>query len=77
MVFKQIWKILVLVFALMLVTACSNDQDMNPQEAPANSDINTEEPSSGEINTEEPSSGDTDMEEPSSGDMNTEEPAEK
>jgi hypothetical protein len=79
MVFKRLWKLAVPVFALVLITACNNGQEMEEdiQEVPANSDINPEEPADGELNTEEPANDDPDTEEPADEELNTEEPSEE
>jgi hypothetical protein len=55
MVFKRLWKLSVPVLAMVLATACSNGQDMEEeiQEAPVNSNINTEEPANDDMNIEE------------------------
>ncbi|WP_245947489.1 hypothetical protein [Bacillus taeanensis] len=71
---KTLWKLAVMVFAVMIASACgaAEDQDMNEEIAPE------EEPASGDMNTEEPAVGEEMApEEPANGGMNTEEPADE
>jgi hypothetical protein len=75
--FKTIWKLSAPMLALMLAAACSDGQDMNPQEEPASGEVNTEEPASGDTNVDEPAGGEVNTEEPASGDTNAEEPTNK
>ncbi|CAM4090814.1 hypothetical protein [Lederbergia lenta] len=49
---RRYWKLLVPVFAMSIVAACSGGQEINPPEDPANSDINMEDPAGVEGNTE-------------------------
>jgi uncharacterized lipoprotein len=86
MISKSLWKLSAPILAVMLTAACSSDQDMSPQEEPANGGINTEEtdqPAGAEVNpekpanaenTEDPTNEETESEEPSSGEVNPEEP---
>ncbi|WP_078410689.1 hypothetical protein [Priestia abyssalis] len=77
MIFKNLWKLSIPVFALMIAAACNDVQDMTPEEEPTNGEMNPEEPATpadGEVDPEEPVSEEVNPEEPANNDMNTEEP---
>ena len=81
MAFNKFWKLSTPILAVMLAAACSDSQDepvnddVSPEEVPANGEMNTEDSLNDESNTDIPTTEEITPEEPTNEESNTEVPS--